>query len=467
MEQITLRELKEATKGTLLGSSPGEEILIGGVQSDNRKIKEGDVFFAFPGERTDGHDYVGAALNAGAAGCVISREPSKLLPGKFYLLVPDTFLALGDLARYYRTRFAIPTVGVTGSVGKTTTKEMIAAVLSRKYRTLKTEGNFNNNIGLPLTILRLTKQDEAAVLEMGMNHFGEISYLTRIARPDMAVITNIGDAHIGNLGSKEGILRAKCEIFEGVPEGGTAVLNADDPYLNRLRDDLALQNKVTLIRVGEAGDADFRAIKIDDSQAEHMSFEICFPDGKKTRVFVPAPGRHMIYPALTAAAVGTCMGLSPEQISEGIRTYTPAGMRMKIEELPGGRILLNDAYNANPQSMEAGLRILSGQKDRRRIAVIGDMGELGSRSRELHRDVGAAAARLGVDVLITVGIDSEEAARKAQEDGVSEVHHCADKEEAKAVLREYLLQPDSAFLVKASRFMQFEELAAFIKDSVI
>ena len=237
MEAITLRELMEATGGKLCGEFNDLDVQITGAESDNRKIAAGDVFFAFPGEKADGHRFAGAALEAGAVGCVISKEPESFIDGKFYLMVEDTILAYGDLARYYRSKFNIPVIGVTGSVGKTTTKDMIASVLAQKYNTLKTEGNFNNNIGLPRTILRITSETQIAVIEMGMNHFGEIDYLAGIARPDAAVITNVGDAHIGNLGSRQGIFQAKSEIFNGLKEGGYAVMNADDEYLRQLKDD--------------------------------------------------------------------------------------------------------------------------------------------------------------------------------------------------------------------------------------
>ena len=266
METITLKELREAVRGELLGDFRVEDTLITGAESDNRKIKPGNVFFAFRGEKADGHRFVKAALAAGASGAVVSGEPEEYVPGKFYVKVPDTLLAAGDLARAYRRRFAIPVVAVTGSVGKTTMKDMIYAVLSEKFCTLRTEANFNNNIGVPRTILRLDRGTQMAVVEMGMNHFGEIDYLVHIAQPTCAVITNIGEAHIGNLGGKkENIFKAKCEIFGGLSEGGLAVMNGDDAYLRTLREDREKQDRFHFAWVGESGDCTFRAVNIEDN----------------------------------------------------------------------------------------------------------------------------------------------------------------------------------------------------------
>ena len=239
MEKINVKEILEAVGGQLLGEIDAEKTFVVNVQTDSRAAEAGDLFVAIVGERFDAHRFVPGAMEKGAAGCLVSKVPETVPEGKFCVLVPDTAKAMGDLAAYYRRRMGIPVVGITGSVGKTTTKDMIASVLSVRYRTLKTSGNLNNHLGLPMTIFRLTSEDEIAVLEMGMNHLGEIDYLTRIAQPDVAVITNVGDAHIGILGSRENILRAKCEIFRGLKKGGIAVLNGDDALLATLRPEAA------------------------------------------------------------------------------------------------------------------------------------------------------------------------------------------------------------------------------------
>ena len=467
MEAITLRELAQAVGGRILSKDAGPDTPVTGAVSDNRKVKPGDVFFAFVGENTNGHRYVNAALDAGASGCVISEDvtkgPEGMRPGRFYILVDDTIAAAGDLARWYRSRFAVPVVAVTGSVGKTTTKDMIAAVLAEKFRVRKTERNFNNSIGLPRTLLSLDSDTEIAVVEMGMNHAGEIDSLVSIARPTAAVITNIGDAHIGNLGSKENIFRAKCEIFHGLTADGFAVLNGDDEYLVRLKDEPAVAARFPILWAGAGEGCDYRAEDIR-AGAEAVSFKAVMPEGT-IDITVPVPGRHMIYPAMTAAAIGAHFGMTPEEIRAGIAHYVPTGMRMEIMNCPGGVTIYNDTYNANPQSMKAALETLAQVKGRRRIAVLGDMGELGDDEERLHREVGAFAAAEGTapDVLVTVGRASAAMADEARRLGHPDVRVCADKAEAMAVL-DGLMGPDTAFLCKASRFMALEELTAHLKE---
>ena len=513
MKPIRLEDLIRATGGRLLGECRDMNTVITGAQSDNRLIQAGNVFFAFPGERADGHRFVTAALQAGASGAVVTKTPQEgeyeILPGCFCLLVDDAVVAYGDLARWYRAQFHIPVIGITGSVGKTTTKDMVSSVLAQHYRTAHTAGNFNNNIGLPRTVLTIEEDTEAAVIEMGMNHSGEISYLTGIARPTTAVITNIGEAHIGNLGSRENIFKAKCEIFEGLEEElpreeagrvsraadttgtegetsssagcrretmcvtGLAVLNGDDEYLIRLREDPEISRRYRLTCVGESADCAWRAVDIDDTRSETLCFTAVTPIGTFP-VTVPALGRHMIYPALTAAAVGAAHGLSVEEIQRGIASYVPTRMRMETIRLANAVTIYNDTYNANPQSMKAGLDTLS-KSAGRRIAVLGDMFELGEMEETLHREVGAYAASLPIDILVTVGPASAHMAAAARETianpsgrkndrGGMRVIRCADKEEAKAII-ESLRGPDTTWLFKASRGMALEELVNDLKKT--
>ena len=463
METITLRELREAVHGELLGDFRREDTPITGAESDNRRIKPGNVFFAFRGEKADGHRFVKAALAAGASGAVVSEDPDEYLPGKFYVKVQDTLLAAGDLARAYRRRFAIPVVAVTGSVGKTTMKDMIYAVLSERFCTLRTEANFNNNIGVPRTILRLDRGTQMAVVEMGMNHFGEIDYLVHIAQPTCAVITNIGEAHIGNLGGKkENIFKAKCEIFGGLAEGGLAVMNGDDAYLRTLREDREKQEKFHFAWVGESRDCTFRAVHIEDTLQDAVQFTMETPDGSFP-VKVPALGRHMIYPALTAAAIGMHYGMTAKEIAAGIAHYVPTAMRMETVRLPEGIIVYNDTYNANPQSMKAGLLTLSHTKGQRHVAVLGDMLELGDAEERLHREVGRAAAEGNIDTLITVGRAAGWIADEAERRGLADVRICHSREEAEPVLRA-LLGPETVFYFKASHAMALEKLAAYTAD---
>ena len=309
MTPCTVREICDAVGGTLL---QGSDVSVARVSTDSRSVPEGALFVPLVGERFDGHTYIGKALEAGAAGCLTARTPDALLPGKFYIQVSDTRLALKALARWYRGRFDLPVVQVTGSAGKTTTKEMVACVLGRHFRTLKTQANFNNDIGTPLTLLELAPEHQAAVIETGMNHFGEIRYLGEMVRPDIAVITNVGDAHIENLGNtRQGILRAKCEIFENLAPDGVAVLNGDDPLLNTV----TLPQRI--LRCGTGAGCDVRVTEVDDRGLEGVA---CTVTTAKTsyRLKTSSPGAYMIYPLAMAAAIGEYLGLTAEEAEEKI-----------------------------------------------------------------------------------------------------------------------------------------------------
>ena len=484
MEKISVKEILEAVGGQLLGNVDTDSTFIVNVQTDSREAAAGDLFVAIIGERLDAHRFVPGAMEKGAEGCLVSKAPEAVPEGKFCILVPDTTKAMGDLAAYYRRKLGIPVVAVTGSVGKTTTKDMVASVLSSKYRTLKTAGNLNNHVGLPMTVFCLSKEDEIAVLEMGMNHLGEIDYLVRIAQPDVAVITNVGDAHIGNLGSRENILRDKCEIFRGLKKGGTAVLNGDDAILATLRPGAERVKDAdgdegrpfaemyagidaggfTFHWAGESEGCDYRAVNIDDTLPDEVRCEAQTPSGTFA-VEIPSLGRHMIYPAMTAAAVGQYFGLSEEEIAAGIRDFKATRMRMDVEKPGKGILLYNDTYNANPQSMKAALGILANAPAERKVAVVGDMLELEPFAERLHREVGVYAAELPIDTLVTVGTRAGWLAEAALECDMEDVRPCADKEEAKKVLEE-LVGPNTAFLFKASRGMALEELCAFVRELV-
>ena len=306
METITVGQLLEAVHGTLLGGSQDMELTVSGVDTDSRDIHPGSLFIPLVGERFDGHAYITSALEAGAAGCLTARVRTDYREDKFYIQVGNTERALRDLAAWYKDRFQIPFVGITGSVGKTTAKDMIAAVLSVKYKVLKTEGNFNNNIGLPLTLLHLDHTHQVGVLEMGMDKPGEIDYLSDIVRPEVGVITNIGDAHIEKLGSRENIFKAKCELLPNIrKENGLVVLNADDPMLTTLRGNTPVQ----AVFCGKAEDADYRAQVTGGDGVSHIHCHITTPKMERD-VKIPALGEHMIYPTLIAAAVGEHFGLT-------------------------------------------------------------------------------------------------------------------------------------------------------------
>lgn len=456
MEPITVAEIVAAVGGKLLGSfNPDAQITA--IDTDSRHMSENSLFVPLAGEKFDGHRYLHQALCDGALGCLTHCPVTERREDRFYIQVEDTTTALGDLARYYRNKFDIKVIGVTGSVGKTTAKDMVAAVLSQKYRVLKTQGNYNNNIGVPKTIFGLDRSHQVAVIEMGMNHSGEIDYLTRIAQPDVAMITNVGDAHIENLGSRENTLRAKAEIFNGLKPGGVAVLNGDDPLLAKL--DQVLIHPITWY--GESEHCAFRCLEIREAEHDCMALTAQTPLGQ-LRTTIHCLGRHLLYPALSAAAVAADFGLTLEEISRGIESFVPTKMRMDIVRCKGGITLLNDTYNANPQSMRAAVDVLANYSGTYRIAVLGDMLELGDLGPVLHESVGQFVGRAGIDCLITVGALGECIARGARSTGLTEVYSRPNKEEAKVVLAQ-VLQPGAVILCKASRGMKFEELVEYLR----
>ena len=457
MESMTLGEILTAVNGTLLGEFCELETAVTGVETDSRTIQPGALFVPLAGERFDGHAYINSALENGAAGCFTARERENYLPGKFYIKVASPLRALRDLAAHYRTKFPIPLVGVTGSVGKTTTKDMLAAVLGMKYKVLKTEGNMNSREGMPLTLLRLNSSHEIAVIEMGMSQAGEIDYLSGIAKPDVAVITNIGDAHIENLGSRENILKAKCEMFNHLKQGGMAVLNGDDEMLSGLKGTLPFET----VFYAKEQSADYRAEQIDSGESGSICCLAVTPQGEYS-MEIPALGRHMVYPALIAAAVGAHFGLTHTQIQEGILQFEPTKMRMNVLRRGQNITILNDTYNANPQSMRAAIGVLSDSRSRFKMAVLGDMFELGSLAPLLHSGVGEYLGKAGIHCLVAVGELSRHMAKAAQAAGVPAVFHCADKGEAIPVLKDNVRQ-DSTILVKASRGMAMEELVDYLK----
>ena len=461
MEALTLRQLLEAVNGTLLGEFDDMDAAAAEVSTDSRNITTGCLFIPLEGERFDGHSFINAALEAGAAGCLTARERESYLPGKFYIKVRSTQRALWELARYYRQRFPIPFVAVTGSVGKTTAKDMIAAVLGARFKVHKTEGNFNNGIGVPLTLLKLERGHEVCVAELGMDRAGEIDSLARLVEPDIAVITNIGDAHIEHFDSREGIFKAKCELLPHLKQDGLAVLNGDDPLLSTLRGTLPQRT----VFVGGGEGLDYAAFDLSRDGEAHLSCRIRTPRGQ-FEAEIPALGSHMIYPTLIAAAVGEALGLAPDEIVRGIATFLPTKMRMNIVRCKGDIIILNDAYNANPQSMRAAAAVLgdAGQQ-RRKVAVVGDMKDLGAGSEQFHRAVGAYFAQSGADRLIAIGDLARFMAEGARDAGLEQTDWFPTLDEAKnALLRE--LRSGVTILVKASRAMAFEKIVNFLLANV-
>lgn len=454
---VNIRHAARAIGGTVLRCD-GDE-LIKSVSTDTRTITEGALFFALAGERFDGHRFVSAAVAAGAVCCVVDRDAEEFaaLP---VIVVEDTHKALRDFAAYYRKKFQIPVIGVTGSVGKTSTKEMIAAVLRQRHRTHITKGNFNNEIGLPLTVFDLMDEDEMMVLEMGMSNFGEIARLTEIAQPDTAVITNIGVSHIEHLGSREGIKQAKFEILEGLQTDGTVILNGDDDMLWGARGEIEFE---TLYYGITNKNCDLCAFDIH-TYSDSTEFR-CKIDGETHTFAIGVPGEHHVSNALAAILVGLKYNLSLEEIKKGVRSFVPSGLRQTLMELGAYRVI-RDCYNASPASMKSGLEVLSLTEGKgRKVACLADMLELGEVSAAEHRKVGELAVHYGVDCLIVVGKEAKAIAQGATDAGMNpaDVHEFADNAALIARLAT-LLKKDDLILVKGSRGMRLEEVVDAIGE---
>lgn len=456
MMEIKVADVLKAVGGKLL--SGGADQIFHGVSIDSRKIKQGDLFVALPGEKTDGHLFVDAAFNLGASGALISKI-NNYTGDSLLIQVTDTLKALQDLARFHRLKHQVQVIGVTGSNGKTTTKDMIAAVLQEKFSILKTAGNFNNEVGLPLTLLELDKTHQVAVLEMGMRGLGQIQQLVEIARPTIGVITNIGQAHIELLGNREKIAQAKWELILGLPTGGVAVLNGEDEYCRRLGDGFSGKK----IFYGFQSDCDVRAfdIKVGDFST---SFQINCPIGNFF-VQIPLPGEYNILNALAAAVVGIETGMETKEISEGLAKLKLTAMRLERTLGTAGEVIINDTYNANPDSMAASLQILSNSTGKKKIAVLGDMFELGEYSELGHRQVGRVFAGLEIDLLVTVGEQARYIGMEALAAGFggASVRHFAHKFEAVAFLTGEVSKGDIV-LVKGSRGMAMEQIVNGLKD---
>ncbi|WP_066634763.1 UDP-N-acetylmuramoyl-tripeptide--D-alanyl-D-alanine ligase [Desulfolucanica intricata] len=457
MIPMDIEVVARATGAKIIQGNP--KTPVSAVSTDTRKLKSGDLFFALRGENFDAHDFIerGEVEEAGAV--VISRDLSGVSFELPVLQVEDTLKALQALAAYNRQQLDIPVIGITGSNGKTSTKDMVARVLGVRYKTLKTSGNFNNEIGLPLTLLDLDASYQAAVVEMAMRGPGEIDFLCSLAHPTGAVITNIGEAHIERLGSRENIARAKGEILEYILPSGFAVLNADS-FLTRQE---AYRSAGKVIFYGTEQPVDILASDISLGN-KGSNFIVMTPYGK-VDVFLPVPGRHNVLNALAAVGVGLEMGLSLEDIKQGLSEVVLTGMRMEILER-NGITIINDAYNANPDSVKAALLTLSELAyNRRKIAVLGSMFELGARAKPGHREVGEAAVAAEIDTLITVGDLAMEIAKGAEIAGMSSdrIFRCVNNQDACVVLGD-ILQERDIILVKGSRGMRLEEVVQYLLE---
>ncbi|MCI8440972.1 MAG: UDP-N-acetylmuramoyl-tripeptide--D-alanyl-D-alanine ligase [Provencibacterium sp.] len=432
-----------------LGAAIQDETPITEICTDSRTVTPGSLFVCIEGERLDGHDFAGEALSRGAA-AIVARRPLPL-PAEKVFYVPDTMDAHIALSSAYREQFSLLSVGITGSVGKTTTKEFTACVLETRWRTHKTEGNKNNEIGLPQTLFALDESAEALVAEMGMDKQGDIDKLAAAVQPDAAVITHIGTSHIEKLGSRENILQAKLEVTRHLPAGAPLILSADCDLLRAYRD-----SRLRVIHFGlDASDADYQAQEVE-AQETGTRFVILH-DGEKTPAFIPALGQHNVRDALAAFAVGCELGIRPQEAAKGLRQYAPSGMRQRRVQI-GGITVMEDCYNASPDSMCAALFTLrelpvTGE----RIAVFGDMLELGETSREAHQRVGRLCREQRVDRLYGFGQETAYMVEAAKKAGLRQAEHFTDKGELARRLADSVRDGDFIW-VKASRSMRFEEI---------
>ncbi len=451
--------MKDADRENLGGILRGvERMEIKGISIDSRTIREGELFVALKGPRFDGHDYVAEAMKRGASGAMVERsvleERYERLGGMHNIIpVEDTLLSLQEMAAMHRKKFTIPMVGITGSNGKTTTKEMLASIFRQRGPVLSNEGNLNNHIGVPLTLMKLDRTHRAAVIEMGMSALGEIELLARLARPDVGVITNIGPAHLEFLGTIDRIAQAKGELLEYMKPDGTAVLNADDPYFSVLR----AKHAGPAVSFGIERQADVSAADIVPG-ADFIDFTLRTGDGSAP-VRLRIVGRHNIYNALAAAAAAIAAGVTIEAVKDGLEAFVPRAMRSELKTIKG-RVVLEDCYNANPRSMDAALETLvTLRHGRMTIAVLGDMLELGEAAVEAHRATGRRAASLGVDLVIAVGKLAGHIGEGALAGGMSpeRVVLARSNTEAAALLRERSQEGD-AILIKGSRGMKMEKI---------
>ena len=444
MKGMTIQQAAFCCGGALSGAGDASREL-GRMVIDSRQVQHGDLFVAFKGEHVDGHDYIDAAFSHGAACCLAQHRPEG--ETRALILCDDVQRAMARIAAAYRESLTIPVVGVTGSVGKTTAKEMIASVLSQRLKLLKTEGNLNNQIGVPMMVSRIEREHEAAVLELGISGFGEMRELGEVARPTVAVYTVIGHAHLEFLHDLDGVLRAKTELLEEMPEEATVIVNGDDEKLNDL---CCRQRKISF---GLGAHNDWRAEKLHQLPNGYSACELV-GGGRRIAVEIPAFGRHMVYAALAAAAVGVAFGLRDEEIHEGIAAYEIVGRRGAVTET-GSLTLIDDCYNSNPDSCRSAIDSLLTLPGRH-VCILGDMLELGEEERALHFALGAYAASRGVELLLCSGELSAETARGGQ--GIHYVNR-----EAMIEALPQLLRRGDAVLVKASRGMAFEKISEALK----
>ena len=463
MKEILVKDVINICNGKLFYGNENETL--GNFVRDTREIKEGDTYIAFKGEHNDGNIYYEKALKNGARVCILQKNSVENIIKKeeieekykiaSIILVEDTIKALQQVASYKRSLYDIPVVGITGSVGKTSTKDIIASVMTKKFKVLKTLGNLNSQIGMPFTMLGL-KDHNAAVIEMGMNQEGEISNLTKIARPNVAVITNVGTAHIGNLGSRENILKAKLEILEGLQENGTLVINNDNDMLHNWYE-ANKDNNFKIVTFGIENKSDIMPYDIN-LREDGSTYKIDI-DGKAYNVNISVGGNHFVLNSLCAIAIGKLFDIKMEDILDGIANFELTKRRMQVEKNKEGITIINDCYNANYDSMKAAIEYLGKINANKKVAVLGGMLELGEFSKNLHEKVGEEVIKNDIDILITVGELAKDIANKAINEGMSKekIYTCENNSEAIETIRKIAKSGD-AILLKASNGLNFQEI---------
>lgn len=452
---MSLQNIANACQGTYHGDADMLHKEITGAAIDSREIKPGYLFVPIKGERVDGHRFIPQVMENGAL-CTLSEHPLEDVDFP-WIQVSSTQQALKDIAAFYRNALGIKVVGITGSVGKTSTKEMIASVLSQKYHVLKTEGNFNNEIGLPLTIFRIREEHQIAVLEMGIDHFGEMHRLASVSQPDLCVITNIGLAHMENLGSRDGILKAKTEVFDHLKPQATVILNGDDDKLSAVSQ---VQGRPPIF-FGLSSSKDAWADEIENLGLKGTDCTLHLPAGT-IRVHIPVPGAHMVYNALAGACVGLSCGLTLPEIAKGIASLKTIAGRTNLIDT-GSLLVIDDCYNASPTSVMGSLDILSYALGRK-IAVLGDMFELGDNERELHYNVGAYAAEKEIDVVCCIGKLSKETFEGVKARSTSSVALYFETKQDFLSKMNHVIQKGDTILVKASHGMEFPEIVDVLKQ---
>ncbi len=463
MESCKIRELIKAISGKIIQGN--QDCIINRISIDSRTLIPGDLFFAIIGPNFDGHDFILKAFNQGAVGVVACKSVSGLLQNekvnknKIIIEVKDTLTALQDWSRYYKSKFKTFNICITGSNGKTTTKEIIAHILSRELPLLKTSGNYNNEIGIPLTLLQLSKSHKLLIAEMGMRGLGEIKTLTSFISPDLAVLTNIGEAHIGLLGSKDNIFRAKSELLQSLDKDGIAILNRDDLYFLKA---LEIVKNKKVYTFGIENKSDIMASNIRLASDKGMRFTLVVQNDISKEIYFPLLGRHNIYNALAATTAAFALGKELELIERGLSSFKPLDLHMQLSNFFNGIKILNDSYNASPLSVKSALETLAEiAQINRKIAILGDMLELGEKADFYHQEIGKKIVKLSIDILITVGRGGKIIAQSSIEEGMAEERVFSYKKNEKIKLAKkllYLIKPGDFILCNGSRAMKMETI---------